>query len=167
MKKIIPSNPGLKTAIILAVLLISANINSQVLEKSILDDVHYRSIGPSRQGGRYVAFAVYENKPETFYAALATGGLWKTENNGTTFVSVFDDVGAISIGEVAVDQNNPDIVWVGSGEANNSRTSYYGDGIYKSTDGGKSWENMGLKESHHIGRILIHPENPDIVYVAA
>ena len=167
MNKKILSTFGLKTVTLFAVLLISANLNSQVLEKSILDDVHYRSIGPSRQGGRYVAFAVNESKPDTFFAALASGGLWKTVNNGITFESVFDNVGAISIGEVAVDQNNPDIVWVGTGEANNSRTSYYGDGIYKSTDGGKSWENMGLKESHHIGRIIIHPDNSDIVWVAA
>ena len=127
----------------------------------------YRSIGPSRQGGRYVAFAVVEDNPTTFYAALASGGLWKTTNNGITFESVFDEAGPISIGEVKVDQNNNEIVWVGTGEANNSRTAYYGDGIYKSADGGKTFKNMGLKESHHIGRILIHPDNSDIVWVAA
>ena len=140
---------------------------AQNIDNSILEAVHYRSIGPTRQGGRYVDFAVVEKKPTTFYAALATGGLWKTENNGITFEVLFEDEGAISIGDIAVDQNNPDILWVGTGEANNSRTAYYGDGIYKSTDGGSTWENMGLKESGHIGRIIIHPDNPEIVWVAA
>ena len=140
---------------------------AQNIDNSILEAVHYRSIGPTRQGGRYVDFAVVEKKPTTFYAALATGGLWKTENNGITFEVLFEDEGAISIGDIAVDQNNPDILWVGTGEANNSRTAYYGDGIYKSTDGGSTWESMGLKESGHIGRIIIHPDNPEIVWVAA
>jgi photosystem II stability/assembly factor-like uncharacterized protein len=99
--------------------------------------------------------------------ASASGGLWKTVNNGTTFEPVFDNQTVISIGDVAVAPSNPNILWVGTGEANNSRSCYWGDGVYKSFDGGKSWSNMGLKESHHIGRILIHPEDPDIVYVAA
>ncbi|HCC71179.1 MAG TPA: hypothetical protein DEQ09_08525 [Bacteroidales bacterium] len=139
----------------------------QKIDKSILEAVYYRSIGPTRQGGRYIDFAVVDKNPTTFYAALATGGLWKTDDNGISFKVLFEDSGAISIGDIAVDQNNPDIVWVGTGEANNSRTAYYGDGIYKSEDGGLSWENMGLHESHHIGRIIIHPDNPDIVWVAA
>lgn len=156
-----------KIIVLLAGVLLSFNLNAQKLEKSILDGVEYRSVGPSRQGGRYISFAVVEDNPTTFYAALATGGLWKTENNGISFESVFDNVGAISIGEVEVDQNNPDIVWVGTGEANNSRTAYYGDGVYKSTDGAKSFTNMGLKESGHVGQILIHPDNSKIVWVAA
>jgi hypothetical protein len=118
--------------------------------------VYYRNIGSTRHGGRFVDFAVYEKNPSLFYAALASGGVWKTENNGQTFTPIFDDAGAISIGDIAIDQNNPDLIWVGTGEANNSRTAYYGDGVYKSTDGGKTWQHMGLKDSHHIGRI-IHP----------
>lgn len=140
---------------------------SQLVGENLLGAVHYRSIGPTRQSGRFVDFAVYEKRPAVFYAALASGGLWKTVNNGISFEPVFDNAGVISIGDIAVDQNNPDIVWVGTGEANNSRTAYYGDGVYKSTDGGKTWNNMGLRESHHIGRIVIHPSNPDIVWVAA
>lgn len=135
--------------------------------EDILGKVQYRSVGPTRQGGRYVDFAVVENNNSVFYAALASGGLWKTTNNGITFESVFDDAGPISIGDIAVDQQNPETVWVGTGEANNSRTAYYGDGIYKSTDGGKSWINTGLKESRHIGRIIIHPADGDIVWVAS
>jgi photosystem II stability/assembly factor-like uncharacterized protein len=140
---------------------------SQLVGENILGAVHYRSVGPTRESGRFVDFAVYEKRPSTFYAAMASGGLWKTVNNGITFEPVFDQAGVISIGDIAVDQKNPDVVWVGTGEANNSRTAYYGDGIYKSTDGGKTWKNMGLKESHHIGRVVINPENSDNVWVAA
>ncbi len=140
---------------------------SQAVSDNILGAVHYRSIGSTRHSGRFVDFAVNGKRPASFYAALASGGLWKTNNNGISFTPVFDNEGIISIGDIAVDQNDPDVVWVGTGEANNSRTVYYGDGVYKSTDGGKTWRNMGLKESHHIGRIVIHPKNPDIVYVAA
>ncbi|MCD6332920.1 MAG: hypothetical protein J7L89_06570 [Bacteroidales bacterium] len=140
---------------------------SQQLDQKILNAVHYRSIGSSRQGGRYVDFAVYKKRPALFYAAMASGGLWKTENNGISFKPVLDETGAISIGDIAIDQNNPDIVWAGTGEANNSRTAYYGNGIWKSTDGGVTWTNMGLKNSKHIGRIIIHPKNSNIVWVAA
>ncbi|MGM0463670.1 MAG: WD40/YVTN/BNR-like repeat-containing protein, partial [Bacteroidota bacterium] len=141
--------------------------DAQSIKESALKAVHYRSIGPTRQGGRYVDFAVVDKNPTTFYAALATGGLWFTEDNGITFDILFEDAGAISIGDIAVDQNNPDIVWVGTGEANNSRTAYYGDGIYRSDDRGETWKNMGLPESGHIGRIIIHPDDSDIVWVAA
>jgi len=130
---------------------------------------HYRSIGPTRQAGRIVDFAVVEQEPYTFYVAAANGGLWKTTNNGTTFFPIFDHESVIAIGDIAVAPSDPNIVWVGTGEANNSSTdpyaSYWGDGVYKSTDGGKTWRNMGLPESHQIGRVVIHPENPDIVYV--
>ncbi|MFA6128138.1 MAG: hypothetical protein WC699_12625 [Bacteroidales bacterium] len=143
------------------------NLTAQNLSQDVLSKIKYRSIGSTRHSGRFVDVAVYEKNPATFYAALASGGLWKTVNNGISFVPVFDEAGAISIGDIAMDQKNPDIIWVGTGEANNSRTAYYGDGIYKSTDGGKTWNNMGLKNSQHVGRIIIHPKNSDIVWVAA
>jgi photosystem II stability/assembly factor-like uncharacterized protein len=142
-------------------------IQAQEIPENVLDNIHYRAIGPTRQGGRYVDFAVVDRSPKVYYAATASGGLWKTVNNGISFFPIFDNEKTISIGDVAVDQNDTSIVWVGTGEANNSRSSYWGDGIYKSTDGGKTWNNMGLKGSQHIGRILIHPENSDILYVAA
>ncbi len=140
---------------------------SQALNKDMLKNMNYRSIGPTRQSGRFVDFAVVQQEPTTFYAATASGHLWKTVNNGITFEPLFENEKVFSIGDVAVAPSDPNIVWVGTGEANNSRSSYWGDGVYKSTDGGKSWKNMGLEESHHIGRIVVHPTNPDIVYVAA
>ena len=133
----------------------------------ILKTLDYRSVGPTRQSGRFVDFAVPLQRPNTFYAAAASGGLWKTENNGQTFEPLFENEKVFSIGDVAVAPSNPDLLWLGSGEANNSRSTYWGDGVYKSADAGKTWRNMGLKESHHIGRILINPANPDTVYVAA
>ena len=138
----------------------------QAVSEDLLKTITYRDIGPSRQGVRFTDFAVPLQQPYTFYAATGSSGLWKTANNGQTFESIFDNEKMISIGDIAFAPSNPNIVWVGAGEANTSRSTYYGDGLYKSTDAGKTWKNMGLKESHHIGRIVIHPTNPDIVYVA-
>jgi photosystem II stability/assembly factor-like uncharacterized protein len=131
----------------------------------------FRNVGPFRVGARISDIAVPEFPDKdhlyTFYVATWTGGLWKTTNNGTTFEPVFDSQSKMTIGDVTLAPSNPEIVWVGTGDAFCSRSSYAGDGVYKSTDGGKTWRNMGLKDSHHIPRILIHPKNPDIVYVAA
>lgn len=135
--------------------------------EELLKVFEYRNIGPSKQGGRIVDFAVPLDQPHTFYVASATGGLWKTTNNGTTFEPIFDNQGTFSIGDIAVAPSDPNIVWVGTGEASNARSTYWGDGVYKSTDGGKTWRNMGLKDSQHIGRIVINPRDPDTVYVAA
>jgi photosystem II stability/assembly factor-like uncharacterized protein len=118
-------------------------------------------------GGRVVAVAVVESKPAVMYAASASGGLWKTVNNGTTWTPVFDQYDTVSIGDVAVASSNPEVVWVGTGEANPRNSVSWGNGLYRSTDGGKTWEHKGLAETAHIGRIVIHPTNPDIVYVAA
>jgi photosystem II stability/assembly factor-like uncharacterized protein len=134
---------------------------------ALFSNLTFREIGPTAQGGRFVDYAVVEATPRIFYAATASGGLWKTENNGVSFTSVFDDQPVISIGAVAVSQSNPQIVYVGTGEANNSRSSYWGNGVYRSDNGGESWTHLGLPESHHIGRVVIDPKNPNIVYVAA
>ena len=136
-------------------------------QPNLSDAVPLRDIGPTRQGGRYVEYAVVESRPQTFYAATGSGGLWKTTNHGLTWESIFDNQPVYSLGAVAVSQSNPDVVYVGTGEANNSRSTYWGNGIYKSTDAGRTWNHLGLPESHHIGRIVVHPTNPDIVYVAA
>ena len=137
------------------------------LGEDLLRGVVARSIGPTRQSGRFVDFAVPLQEKHTFYAASASGGLWKTKNNGQTFEALFEHEAAFSIGDLAVAPSDPNILWLGSGEANNSRSTYWGDGVYRSADGGKTWRNMGLPESHHIGRIVVDPSNPDVVYVAA
>ena len=145
----------------------AATAFGQTVSEDMLKAITYREIGPTRQSGRFVDFAVPLQQPSTFYAATGSGGLWKTVNHGQTFDPVFDNEKVVSIGAVAVAPTNPNIVWVGTGEANSSRSTYYGDGVYKSIDGGKTWKHMGLPESHHIGKIVVHPRNADIVYVAA
>ncbi len=133
----------------------------------IVDAIRFREIGPTAQGGRYVEFAVVESNPRIFYAATATGGLWKTVNNGISFTPVFDDQPDFALGAVAVAQSRPDVVYVGTGESNNSRSTYDGNGVYKSMDAGKTWTKAGLPNAGRIGRIVVHPKNPDIVLVAA
>jgi len=153
--------------VLICALLVVPDMFGQKANEEALKSMNYRNIGPTRQSGRFVDFAVPEQEPYTFYAATGSGGLWKTTNNGQTFESIFDIENIFSIGDIAVAPSNPKILWVGTGEANNSRTTYWGDGVYKSTDAGLTWTNMGLKESHHVGRIVIDPKNPDILYVAA
>lgn len=126
-----------------------------------------RSIGPANMSGRIVDVAVYEKQPRIQYIASATGGLWRTDNHGVTFAPVFDRAGTVSLGAVAVSQSDPDIVWVGTGEGNPRNSVSWGDGVYRSSDGGKNWHHVGLEDTHHIGRIVLHPSNPDIAYVAA
>src|SRR5260370_9804949 len=137
------------------------------VDESILKQLQWRSIGPAIMGGRIDDFAVVENNPSIFYVGAATGGVWKTTNNGVTWQPVFDDAGSSSIGDIAIAPSDPNIVWVGTGEPNNRQSSSWCDGIYRSLDGGKTWQNMGLKDSKHIGRIVIDPRDPNIVYVAA
>ncbi|MBD3414161.1 MAG: hypothetical protein GF421_07010 [Candidatus Aminicenantes bacterium] len=143
------------------------NNSATAISESLLDRVELRNIGPANMGGRIDDFAVVQNDPNTIYVGTASGGLWKTTNNGITWQSIFDDQETSSIGDVTVSPSNPDIVWVGTGEPNNRQSSSWGNGVYKSNDGGKTWNHMGLEETHHIGRIVIHPRNPDVVYVAA
>ncbi len=132
-----------------------------------LSRMHYREIGPALMGGRISDLAVVEAKPQTFFLATASGGLWKTENHGTSWTPLFDDQPTSSIGDVTIHQSNPNLVWVGTGEPQNRQSSPWGNGVYKSTDGGTTWQHMGLEDSKHIARILIHPRDPDIVWVAA
>lgn len=135
-------------------------------DPKLVDALVARPIGPANMGGRIVDVAVVESNPKIQYIATASGGLWKTSDGGENFTPVFDNQSTVSIGGVAVSQSHPDVVWVGTGESNPRNSVSWGDGVYKSTDGGKTWQHMGLHESHTIGRIVIHPKNPDIVYVA-
>ncbi len=137
------------------------------LKNISLAGLSFRSVGPAITSGRIADIAVNPANHSEYYVAAAAGGVWKTANAGITFNPVFDGEGSYSIGCLAIDPTNTNVVWVGSGENNNQRVVAYGDGIYKSEDGGKSFKNMGLKNSEHIGRIAIDPTNSDIVYVAA
>jgi photosystem II stability/assembly factor-like uncharacterized protein len=127
----------------------------------------WRSIGPAFTSGRIADFAVNPCNHSEYYVAVASGHIWKTTNNGTNYKPVFDNYGAYSIGCVTIDPNNHHVVWAGTGENNHQRALGYGNGVYKSVNGGKNWKNMGLKDSRQIGKILIDPRNSDVVYVAA
>lgn len=127
----------------------------------------FRSIGPAFCSGRIADFAVNPANPAEYYVAVASGHIWKTNNSGTTWNPVFDNYGAYAIGCLAMDPCNSNVVWAGTGENNHQRALGYGDGVYKTTDGGKSWKNMGLKDSRQIGMIAIDPRNTNVVYVAA
>ena len=131
------------------------------------DSLHFRPIGPASMSGRISDVAVYEANPAIYYVATAHGGVWKTRNNGTTFEAQFQDQGLMSAGDVTISQSNPDLVWVGTGESNNRQSTSWGDGVYKSTDGGRTYANMGLRTSRHIHRIAIDPRDNNIVFVAA
>ncbi len=137
------------------------------LKASLFSGLKWRSIGPAFTSGRIADFAVDPSNHSHFYVAAASGGIWKTTDDGTTFKPVFDHYGAYSIGSLAMDPNNHNVIWAGTGENNYQRALGYGNGVWKTTDGGKTWKNMGLKTSQHIGKILIDPRNSDVVYVAA
>jgi photosystem II stability/assembly factor-like uncharacterized protein len=127
----------------------------------------WRSIGPANMGGRIDDIAVVEGNPSIIYLGYATGGIWKTTNNGTTWTPIFDTYPVSSIGDIAIAPSNPDVIYVGTGEPNNRQSSSFGAGVYKSIDAGKTFEYVGLEETQSIGRIVVHPKDPNIAYVAA
>jgi photosystem II stability/assembly factor-like uncharacterized protein len=151
------------------VLPLSARQNTPV--ESVVNALTFRNIGPFRTSAWITEIAVPETPQRdhlyTIYAASRTGGLWKTVNNGVTWQPISDSVEVSAVGAVAIAPSNPSIVWMGTGDQANARSSYSGTGVYKSVDAGKTWQSMGLADSHHIARIIIHPTNPDVVYVAA
>ncbi len=137
-------------------------------ERSLVSQVPFENIGPTVMSGRVVDVDVRPDDPTHFYVAYASGGLWKTTNNGQSFEPHFDDQSAMTMGDIAVDwSKSPETVWVGTGENNSSRSSYAGTGIYKSTDGAQTWQHLGLEDTHRTGRIVMHPEDPNTVWVAA
>lgn len=140
---------------------------SQPMASKLFDSLEFRSIGPAFMSGRIADLAIDPTNENIWYVAVGSGGVWKTVNAGTTFKPVFDDQPVYSIGCITLDPNNPHIVWVGTGENVGGRHAGFGDGIYRSLDGGVSWENMGLKNSEHISKIIVHPDNSDIIMVAA
>ncbi|PTM15179.1 MAG: glycosyl hydrolase [Bacteroidetes bacterium] len=136
-----------------------------LLAESLVGGLPFKNIGPSIQSGRVSDLAVDPTDPTHFFVAYASGGLWETNNNGTTFTPVFDNADVLTLGALAVDWNNK-VLWAGTGEVNSSRSSYAGLGMYRSADGGKTWQQRGLTESHHIARILLHPTDPNTLWVA-
>ena len=160
-----------RTLLLLAVLGAAAaaptHATAQTALETAISHLEYRGIGPALMGGRIADLAVVESKPQVFYVGTGTGGVWKTVNHGTSWTPLFDDQPTSSIGDVTLDQSNPNLVWVGTGEPQNRQSSGWGNGVYKSTDAGNTWRHMGLEGTNHVGRILIHPRNPDVVYVAA
>ncbi len=158
--------------IVFILLLANASLFAQDETSSTSSDdpfagLKFRNIGPAFMSGRIADIAIHPDNNNIWYVAVGSGGVWKTINSGVTWSPVFDSQPVYSIGCVSIDPNNPSTVWVGTGEDVGGRHVGLGDGIYRSTDGGQHWKNMGLKSSEHIARIIIHPENPDVIYVAA
>lgn len=143
------------------------DFHRQLDEQSLFRGLPWRSVGPIAMGGRLVDIEVHPVRPYTFYVAYASGGLWRTENNGLSFEALFDEQPTIIMGDVALDPQNPDVLWVGTGENNSSRSSYGGLGVFKSTDAGATWQWKGLGDTDRIGRILVDPRDSDRVLVAA
>ena len=137
------------------------------MSSSSFEGLKFRSLGPALTSGRISDLAINPNNKSEWYIAVASGGVWKTTNAGTTFEPIFDGEGSYSVGCVTLDPNNPFVVWIGSGENNSQRSVAYGDGVYRSEDGGKSWKNMGLKKSEHIGKIIVDPHDSRTIFVAA
>ncbi len=145
----------------------SFDLKQQMPTHPLIESLEFKSVGPVIMSGRVTDVDVNAENKNEFFVAYASGGVWKTDDMGESFIPLFDHEPAISIGDIAVDWDHDRIIWVGTGENNSSRSSYAGMGVFKSTDQGKSWQNMGLNETNHIGRIVLHPENPDVVWVAA
>ena len=137
------------------------------VDPSLIETLRVRNVGPANLGGRIHDIEVHPDHPSTIWVGHASGGVFKSVNNGTTWEAVFDDQVSISIGDIAIAPSNPSIVYVGTGEQNNRQSSSWGYGMYKTMDGGKTWLHLGLKDTHHIGRVQVHPADPDIVWVAA
>ena len=170
MKKLLPY------LCLLLILSISLNLNAQrrkgkaapeKKETFSMGDLKLRNVGPAFLSGRIADIAVHPDDDDVWYVAVGSGGVWKTENSGTTWTPLFDKQSSYSIGCITIDPNNPATIWVGTGENVGGRHVGYGDGVYRSKDGGQTWENMGLKSSEHISEIIVHPDNPNVVWVAA
>lgn len=153
--------------LLLATLPLAPVAGAQAPAASLFQDLRWRNIGPANMAGRVSDIEAVEANPSVVYVSAASGGVWKSTNAGTTWAPIFTQYGTANVGDIAIFQPNPEILWVGTGEACVRNSVGFGDGIYKSTDGGRTFTNMGLKESHHIDRVVTHPTNQDVVYVAS
>ena len=145
----------------------SISLIAQDFNMDLIQDLKPRNIGPGGMSGRVTAIDVVLKSPEVMYVGTASGGLWKSSSGGIKWEPIFDKEITASIGAVAVQQSNPSVIWVGTGEGNPRNSLNGGFGVFKSLDGGKTWKSMGLEKTRHIHRIIIHPSNPDVVYVGA
>jgi len=157
---------------ILACSMLLQALKAQENTNSIWDDKNFeglkwRSIGPALMAGRIADIAIHPQDESIWYVAVGSGGVWKTINSGVSWDPIFDDLSVYSTGCVTIDPSNSSVIWVGTGENVGGRHVGYGDGVYRSADGGKTWQKMGLKESEHISKIIVHPEDPNTVWVAA
>jgi photosystem II stability/assembly factor-like uncharacterized protein len=166
--------PVLRSALTLAVataapllMAVKATAQQPTLTSEQLAELRFRSVGPAVTGGRIHDVEALPDDPATIYLATASGGIWKSTNKGTTWTAIFDDQPVSTFGDVAIAPSNPDIIWAGTGEQNNRQSTSWGDGVYRSEDGGDSWVHLGLEETRHIGRLIVHPDDPDVAYVAA
>ena len=153
--------------IYLVMLAFTVTSQAQDFDEKLFATLEFRSVGPAFTSGRISDIAIHPTDESTWYVAIGSGGVWKTENRGVTWAPIFDDQPVYSIGCITIDPNNPHTIWVGTGENVGGRHVGFGDGVYKSEDDGKSWKNMGLPNSNHISKIIVHPKNADIVWVAA
>ena len=151
----------------LSLLIVGSTHAQDRMTADTFEGMAFRNIGPGFMSGRIADIAIHPDDDSVWYVAVGSGNVWKTVNNGTTWTPIFDDQAAYSLGKVELDPSNPNLVWVGTGEDVGGRHVGYGDGIYRSEDGGQSWTNMGLTDSQHISIILVHPDNSDVVWVAA
>ena len=148
--------------------LVSSSPSAQQRASFSLNNIAWRHIGPAAYGGRIDDVEAVVGNPSIIFVGAASGGIFKSVNNGVTWKPVFDKDGTSqSIGDLAIAPSDPNVIWAGTGEPNNRQSSSWGDGVYKSVDGGETWAHMGLRDTHHVGRIVIHPSNPNLVYVAA
>jgi photosystem II stability/assembly factor-like uncharacterized protein len=157
-------------ALLIAILTTAAlgqNDGAATVDAKVFERLEYRSIGPANMGGRTADVEGVAGDPKIVYVGTASGGIFKTTNGGTSWTPIFERQGTISIGDLALDPNNPDVIWAGTGESNTRNSVSFGDGVYKSNDGGKTWQHMGLRNSDRISRIVINPLNTDVVYVGA
>src|SRR6476659_10915805 len=157
----------LSAAVSIAASISMAGQDGGGLDAQALKGIELRSLGPALATGRIQDVEIDPKNPSVWYVATAFGGLWKTANRGITFTPVFDEQGSFTLCCVVVDPKDSNVVWVGSGENASQRSAHFGDGVYKSTDAGKTWANIGLKSSEHIGKIVIDPRNSNVVYVAS
>ncbi len=141
--------------------------DEKITAQTAMKNLAWRSIGPANMGGRVADVEGVPGNPNIVYVATGSGGIFKTTNGGTDWTPIFDRQNTISVGDIALEPGNPDVIWVGTGESNVRNSVSFGDGVYKSTDGGKKWNHLGLKNTNTISKIVINPKNPDIAYVAA